>query len=111
MADVNNKLVLTVEERTVFYINADNQKRAAEVRQFDPIYGYLLLLDPFTNEEIDFGWDQVSKKWKALTDDEREEWNVKASEFNEQNNNLAKIYFESDNIVVYVINNQETNIG
>ena len=32
-------------------------------------------------------------------------------EFNEQNNNLAKIYFESDNIVVYVINNQETNIG
>ena len=29
-----NKLGLTVEERTVFYINADNQKRAAEVRQF-----------------------------------------------------------------------------
>jgi hypothetical protein len=60
-----NKLGLTIEERTVFYINADNKKRAAEIRQFDPIYGYLLLLDPFTNEEIDFGWDQVSKKWKA----------------------------------------------
>ena len=60
-----NKLGLTIEERTVFYINADNQKRAAEIRQFDPIYGYLLLLDPFTNEEIGFGWDQVSKKWKA----------------------------------------------
>ena len=60
-----NKLGLTIEERTVFYINADNQKRAAEIRQFDPIYGYLLLHDPFTNEEIDFGWDQVSKTWKA----------------------------------------------
>ena len=60
-----NKLGLTQEERTVFYINADNQKRAAEIRQFDPIYGYLLLLDPFTNEEVSFSWDQVSKKWKS----------------------------------------------
>ena len=32
-----NKLGLTIEERTVFYIKADNQKRAAEIRQFDPI--------------------------------------------------------------------------
>ena len=38
-----------------------------------------------TGEKIKY-LSLVSKKWKALTDDEREEWNVKASEFNEQNN-------------------------
>ena len=52
-----NKLGLTIEERTVFYINADNQKRAAEVRQFDPIYGYLLFPHQMDQKSTHFQYD------------------------------------------------------
>ena len=65
MANEDNKLGLTLEERTTSYIDADGKSLAAEIRQFDPVYGFLKLLDPFKNEVIDFYWDADSSKWKG----------------------------------------------
>jgi len=62
---VLNKLGLTEEERTVYYIDADGKSLVAEVRQFDPIYGMLKLFDPMKNTVIEFLWDSSSSKWKG----------------------------------------------
>ena len=40
MADENNKLGLTNEERAVFYSHGTG-KKVGEIRQYDPIYGLL----------------------------------------------------------------------
>ena len=60
-----NKLGLTEEERTVFYKDAEGKSLVGEIRHFDPVYGFLKLLDPFKNEVIDFYWDADSSKWKG----------------------------------------------
>ena len=62
---VLNKLGLTEEERTVYYKDADGKSLVAEVRQFDPIYGFLKLFDPMKNTVIEFLWDSSSSKWKG----------------------------------------------
>ena len=65
MSDVNNKLGLTVEERTVYYTTADNKKRIAELRQYDPTYGLVKVHDPMSNTQIDFIWDSGTSTWKG----------------------------------------------
>ena len=65
MSDVNNKLGLTVEERTVYYTTADNKKRIAELRQYDPTYGLAKVHDPMSNTQIDFFWDDGTSTWKG----------------------------------------------
>ena len=65
MSDVNNKLGLTVEERTVYYTTADNKKRIAELRQYDPTYGLAKVHDPMSNTQIDFFWDAGTSTWKG----------------------------------------------
>ena len=60
-----NKLGLTLEERTVFYKDADGKSLVAELRQYDPYGGVLKMLDPFKNEVIEFYWDTDSSKWKG----------------------------------------------
>ena len=62
---MSNKLGLTLEERTVFYRNANNEKKVAEIRRFDPVNGFLKLHDPFLNTAIDFYWDSDSSTWKG----------------------------------------------
>ena len=64
MADANNKLGLTVEERTVVYSHGTGDK-VGEIRQYDPVYGFLTLLDPMLNTQIDFIWDSGSSTWKG----------------------------------------------
>ena len=58
MANVNNKLGLTVVERTVFYSHGTGNK-VGEIRHYDPIYGLLTLHDPMLNTQIDFIWDST----------------------------------------------------
>ena len=65
MSDVNNKLGLTVEERSVYYYTADNEKKIAEIRQYDPTYGLAKIHDPMLNTQIDFIWDSTISKWKG----------------------------------------------
>ena len=60
-----NKLGLTQEERTVFYKDADDKSWAAEIRHFDPVYGFMKLLDPMNNTVIEFFWDSDSSNWKG----------------------------------------------
>ena len=64
MADVNNKLGLTSEERTVVYSHGTGNK-VGEIRHYDPIYGLLTLHDPMLNTQIDFIWDPVTSTWKG----------------------------------------------
>ena len=64
MANVNNKLGLTEEERTVFY-NDTVSNKVGELRYYDPIYGFLTLHDPMLNTQIDFIWDSVGSKWRG----------------------------------------------
>ena len=64
MADANNKLGLTVEERTVVYSHGTGDK-VGEIRQYDPVYGFLTLLDPMLNTQIDFIWDSATSKWRG----------------------------------------------
>ena len=64
MADENNKLGLTNEERAVFYSHGTG-KKVGEIRQYDPIYGLLTLHDPMLNTQIDFIWDSVGSKWRG----------------------------------------------
>ena len=65
MSDVNNKLGLTQEERIVYYTTADNKKRVAELRHYDPTYGLAKIHDPMLNTEIDFFWDSGTSTWKG----------------------------------------------
>ena len=62
--DVNNKLGLTEEERTVFYSHGTGNK-VGEIRHYDPTYGLLTLHDPMLNTQIDFIWDSTISKWKG----------------------------------------------
>ena len=64
MADVNNKLGLTVDERIVYYSTGTNNS-IAEIRHYDPTYGFLTLHDPMLNTQIDFFWDSGSSTWKG----------------------------------------------
>ena len=64
MSDVNNKLGLTEEERTVFYSHGTGNK-VAEIRHYDPVYGFLTLHDPMLNTQIDFIWDSETSTWKG----------------------------------------------
>ena len=65
MSNVNNKLGLTEAERTVYYYTADNEKRFAEIRQYDPTYGFAKIHDPMLNTQIDFIWDSGTSTWKG----------------------------------------------
>ena len=65
MSNVNNKLGLTEAERTVFYYTADNEKKLAEIRQYDPTYGFAKIHDPMLNTQIDFIWDSGTSTWKG----------------------------------------------
>ena len=65
MAEQLNKLGLTIEERVVSYTNTVGQSFAAEIRQYDPTYGFLKLHDPMLNTQIDFIWDPVTSTWKG----------------------------------------------
>ena len=65
MAEQLNKLGLTIEERVVSYTNTVGQSFAAEIRQYDPTYGFLKLHDPMLNTQIDFYWDAVDSKWRG----------------------------------------------
>ena len=62
--DVNNKLGLTEEERTVFYSHGTGNK-VGEIRHYDPTYGLLTLHDPMLNTQIDFIWDSANSKWRG----------------------------------------------
>ena len=64
MADENNKLGLTVDERIVSYSTGTNNN-VAEIRHYDPTYGFLTLHDPMLNTEIDFFWDSGTSTWKG----------------------------------------------
>ena len=64
MADANNKLGLTVEERTVVYSHGTGD-RVGEIRQYDPVYGFLTLRDPMLDTQIDFIWDSATSKWRG----------------------------------------------
>jgi len=64
MADVNNKLGLTVDERIIPY-STGNTNRVGELRRYDPTYGILQLHDPMLNTQIDFIWDSGTSTWKG----------------------------------------------
>ena len=64
MADVNNKLGLTPDERIVSY-STGTKNSFAEIRRYDPTYGFLTLHDPMLNTQIDFFWDSGSSTWKG----------------------------------------------
>jgi|TARA_R110000751_G_scaffold266361_1_gene365396 hypothetical protein len=59
-----NKLGLTTTERTVFYQKGDS-KLAGEIRQYDPVSGFMSLHDPFKNRVVEFIWDQSTSSWKG----------------------------------------------
>ena len=65
MSDENNKLGLTIAERAIDYYTANNEKRIAELRQYDPTYGFAKIHDPMLNTQIDFIWDSGSSTWKG----------------------------------------------
>ena len=64
MADENNKLGLTTDERIVYY-STGIKNSVAEIRHYDPTYGFLTLHDPMLNTQIDFIWDPVTSTWKG----------------------------------------------
>ena len=64
MADVNNKLGLTADERIVYY-STGTKNNVAEIRQYDPTYGFARLHDPMLNTQIDFFWDSGTSTWKG----------------------------------------------
>ncbi len=64
MADANNKLGLTVEERAVVYSHGTGDK-VGEIRHYDPVYGFLTLRDPMLDTQIDFIWDSATSKWRG----------------------------------------------
>ena len=64
MSDVNNKLGLTTDERIVYY-STGIKNSVAEIRHYDPTYGFLILHDPMLNTQINFIWDPASSTWKG----------------------------------------------
>jgi hypothetical protein len=62
---MTNKLGLTIEERTIFYTDADGKRRPSEVRRYDPILGFVILRDPMLNEQIEFLWNSSTSKWEG----------------------------------------------
>ena len=64
MVDVNNKLGLTVDERTISY-STGSATRVGEIRQYDPTYGFLQIHDPMLNTQIDFIWGSGTSTWKG----------------------------------------------
>ena len=64
MADVNNKLGLTMDERIIPY-SIGNVNRVGELRHYDPTYGILQIHDPMLNTQIDFIWDSGTSTWKG----------------------------------------------
>ena len=64
MADVNNKLGLTPDERIVSY-STGTKNSFAEIRRYDPTYGFLTLHDPMLNTQIDFIWDSAASIWRG----------------------------------------------
>ena len=64
MSNVNNKLGLTTDERIVYYSTGISTS-VAEIRHYDPIFGFLTLHDPMLNTQIDFFWDSGSSIWKG----------------------------------------------
>ena len=64
MADVNNKLGLTPDERIVSY-STGIKNSFAEIRTYDPTYGFLQVYDPMVNTQIDFFWDSGTSTWKG----------------------------------------------
>ena len=64
MADVNNKLGLTPDERIVSY-STGIKNSFAEIRTYDPTYGFLQVHDPMLNTQIDFFWDSGTSTWKG----------------------------------------------
>jgi hypothetical protein len=64
MADSNNKLGLTVEERAISY-STGSSNRVGEMRHYDPTYGYMQLHDPMLNTQIEFIWDAETSTWKG----------------------------------------------
>ena len=65
MSDENNKLGLTIAERAIDYYTANNEKRIAELRQYDPTYGIAKIHDPMLNTQIEFLWDAGTSTWKG----------------------------------------------
>ena len=59
-----NKLGLTESERTFFYSNGSN-KLVAELREYDPVSGFLKMWDSFKGRVIEFLWDSSSSSWKG----------------------------------------------
>ena len=64
MANVNNKLGLTEEERTVFY-STGSGSMVGGIRHYDPLYDFLTLHDPMLDTQIDFIWDSATSKWRG----------------------------------------------
>ena len=64
MSDVNNKLGLTTDERIVYY-STGIKNSVAEIRHYDPVFGFLTLHDPMSNTQIDFIWDSETSTWKG----------------------------------------------
>ena len=64
MADTNNKLGLTVDERIISY-STGSSNRVGELRHYDPTYGFLQLHDPMLNTQIEFIWDPETSTWKG----------------------------------------------
>ena len=64
MADEDNKLGLTIDERVISY-STGKGNRIGELRQYDPTYGLLQLHDPMSNTQIDFIWDSGTSTWKG----------------------------------------------
>ncbi len=59
-----NKLSLTESERTFFYSDGSN-KLVGELREYDPVGGFLKMWDPFKGRVIEFLWDASSASWKG----------------------------------------------
>ena len=63
---MSNKLGFTLDERSVFFTTALNERRVGEVRRYDPILGKMILLDPMLNKQIEFLWNSTTSKWEGL---------------------------------------------
>ena len=64
MSNVNNKLGLTSDERIVSY-STGIKNSFAEIRTYDPTYGFLKVYDPMVNTQIEFLWDSGTSTWKG----------------------------------------------
>lgn len=62
-----NKLGLSPEDRRVAYYR-DGQRAVGEVRQFDPITGYLRVWDYFREEDIEFLYYDETQTYRGTGD-------------------------------------------